>query len=76
MPDELVTERICHERHENLEQKLTNIEHKLDNVCKMLIGNGEMGLCGKMSILWGVTGFLTIAVVTRLIVWALEFLPR
>lgn len=71
-----VGQEMCDERHHNLEEKLNKIDKKLDRILEMILGNGKLGICGKINILWGVTAFLLITIGTRLIIWVASFLPK
>jgi len=39
------------------------IVNKLDDILKILNGNGKMGLCAKVAVLWGSSIFVVSAIV-------------
>ena len=71
-----VTTDLCKERHKQHADSLERIEKKVDEIKELLLGNGKLGVFGKINILWGVTSFLVLAVVSRFIIWAFSFLPK
>ena len=49
------------ERRENCilhEAKIASIEKKVDEMHKIICGNGKIGLCAKVDILWGINLFV------------------
>ncbi len=38
------------------------VDEKLDKILEILNGNGKIGLCAKVTILWGVSLFLVVSV--------------
>ena len=65
-----ITKEMCDQKHGTLEKKLNGIEDKIDSVLHILNGNGQLGLAGKVSILWGCSLFIIITLITTAIkVW-------
>ena len=54
------------------EEKINNMMDTLKEIKVLLKGNGKIGLCGKVNILWGSTLFMAITVGGLLIktIWA------
>ena len=49
------------ERRENCklhEDKISRIDKKVDAIYKILVGNGQIGICSKVDIMWGVMIFI------------------
>ena len=44
-----------------------DLHGKIDKILMLLNGNGKLGVCAKVNILWGVSLFLIITVVATLI---------
>ncbi len=42
--------------------KLKRMDEKLDRLLLLLLGNGKLGVCGKLNILWGVVIFITVTI--------------
>ena len=76
MPEDLVTERMCQERHRNYTEAVNRLERKIDSIHSLLIGNGKLGYFGKIDVLWSVTAFLVVTIVGRMIFWLISFLPK
>ena len=45
----MVDKQLCDERHRRLDETLIQVHVKLDNITKILTGNGTIGLCGKVE---------------------------
>ena len=48
-------------------QKDDELHDKIDKILLLLHGNGKLGVCGKVQILWGTSLFIIITVVATLI---------
>jgi tartrate dehydratase alpha subunit/fumarate hydratase class I-like protein len=69
----VVSPEVCEERHQNLSDRLAKIEEKLDEIHKLLVGNGHMGLCGKIAVLWNVSVCLVTMAAAQVFIWIKEF---
>jgi hypothetical protein len=66
----IITKEMCEEKHGHLAERLNEIEGKIDDVLRILNGNGKLGLAGKITILWNCSLFVLITLFTTAIkVW-------
>lgn len=64
------------ERRENCilhQEKISVMEKKVDEMHKIICGNGKIGLCAKVDILWGINMFVIVGLTTTIgaFIWEL-----
>jgi hypothetical protein len=69
-----VSPEVCDERHRNLVDRLEKIDIKLDEIHKLLVGNGHMGLCGKITVLWNISVCLSTMAIAQISIWLRDVL--
>ncbi len=60
----------CENRMKNIEdevhkvdKKIDKVDDKLDMLLKILLGNGKMGICSKVQVLWAGSIFILITLI-------------
>jgi hypothetical protein len=67
------SKEVCEEKHKNIDERLDRIQKKLDSIHLLLVGNGHMGLCGKIAMLWNVSVCLVTMAAAQVFIWIKEF---
>ena len=73
-PEERRANCVLHAQQiKTVEDKVGSIESKVSDIHKIICGNGKMGMCGKIDILWAVFIFLCITITPALmaILWGI-----
>ena len=54
------------------EKEITEIQSGVKEILKLLNGNGKIGICAKVNIMWGTTALMVVTIVGLLVkaVWA------
>ena len=58
-PEERRVNCLLHEQQiKTVEEKVVSMEDKINDIHKIICGNGKMGVCGKVDIMWGIGIFV------------------
>jgi len=58
-PEERRANCVLHAQQiKTVEDKVGSIESKVSDIHKIICGNGKMGVCGKVDIMWGIGIFV------------------